>query len=154
RFRTAKLVSTTAGREDARRREVRLTAAGRSAFAALDARSQADVRGVLGALPSDDQDRLVGAMEAVQRVLGGRPSAPGYVLRLPGPGDLGWIVQRHGALYAEEYRWDATFEALVARIVADFVERFDAAKDRAWIAEVDGRPAGSIVCVKKSAKVA
>jgi DNA-binding MarR family transcriptional regulator/N-acetylglutamate synthase-like GNAT family acetyltransferase len=153
-FRTKKLVVTQAADEDARRREVRLTAAGKSAFALLDARSAAEVRGVLAALGGEEQDRLVGAMEAVQRVLGGRPHAPGYVLRLPGPGDLGWVVERHGALYAEEYRWDATFEALVARVVADFVDQLDTTRDRAWIAELDGRRAGSILCVKKTAKIA
>jgi GNAT superfamily N-acetyltransferase len=112
------------------------------------------VRAVLAELQAEDQDQLVGAMEAIQRILERRPAAPAYVLRLPGPGDLGWVVQRHGALYAREYRWVVGLEALVARIVAEFAERFDAARDRAWIAEVDGRPAGCVFCVKKTTKIA
>ncbi|MDX6660462.1 MAG: hypothetical protein QOJ55_1284 [Solirubrobacteraceae bacterium] len=76
------------------------------------------------------------------------------VLREPGPGDLGWIVQRHGAVYQQEYGWDARFETLVARIVADFAEQRDPRRDRAWIAEVDGEPAGCVLCVHRDDEVA
>lgn len=77
-----------------------------------------------------------------------------YVLRPPLPGELGWIVQRHGALYAQEYGWDVTFEALVARILADYVERGDSRRERGWIAEVDGEPVGCVFCMAKDATVA
>src|SRR3546814_5466910 len=99
-------------------------------------------------------------MATVQRLLGRSPPGAGlprkapYILRPPQPGDLGWIVHRHGALYAQEYGWDESFEALVARIVADFVEHFDAARERCWIAEQDGEVVGSAFVVRESDDVA
>jgi GNAT superfamily N-acetyltransferase len=86
--------------------------------------------------------------------MGGAPQRAPYVLRSPRPGDFGWVVQRHGALYAQEYGWDERFEALVARIVADYIDRRDARREQAWIAEIDGDPVGCVFCVKKDDKTA
>lgn len=133
---------------DARRVLLTLSAAGQRAFAPLDRRSQAEAAALLQALPEPEQDRLVGAMATLGRLLS--PAAtPGQArLRPPGPGDLGWIVARHGALYAREYGWDMRFEALVARIAADLVERFDPARESCWIAEQDGHNVGCVVLVR------
>jgi DNA-binding MarR family transcriptional regulator/N-acetylglutamate synthase-like GNAT family acetyltransferase len=147
RFEDGGLVSRRRAAHDARRQEIALTERGRAAYADLDGRSARDVRALLSALGEDDQERLVAAMDEVRAVLDG-PRAPlAYVLRAPRAGDYGWIVQRHGALYAHEYGWDATFEALVARIVADYVDHRDPDREAAWIAEVGGRPAGCVMCV-------
>lgn len=139
---------------DARRQVARLTAKGRRAFATLDARSAQENRALLEGLGEDAQRRLVGAMDVIRDVLDDAPPPAAFVLRPPRPGDLGWIVQRHGALYAEEYEWDEDFEALVARIVADYAERHDPRREAVWIAEVDGRPAGCVMCVARDADVA
>jgi DNA-binding MarR family transcriptional regulator/GNAT superfamily N-acetyltransferase len=149
RLESGGLVSRERSGGDGRRRRIRLTEAGAAAFAQLDARSAAENRALLERLPEPAQERLVAAMDTVRQVLG-RAAEPGEVrLRPPGPGELGWIVERHGALYAREYGWDAGFESLVARIVADFAERHDPAREAAWIAELDGRPAGCVLCVRK-----
>ncbi len=153
-FKTGKLITTEASESDARRQVVRLTAKGRRTFDSLNARSAGEIRSILRRLTEEEQRRLVGAMGSIRRVLEEKPKSSAYVLRPLGPGDLGWVVQRHGALYAQEYAWDETFEALVARIVSDYVEQHDPRKDNAWIAEVDGAPAGCVFCVKKDAKVA
>jgi GNAT superfamily N-acetyltransferase len=111
---------------------------------------------MLGALSDDDQRAVVVSMEAIQRLLGARPpaAATSYLLRMHEPGDMGWVVQRHGALYAREWGYNAEFEALVARIVADFLDRFDPARERCWIAEKDGAIAGSVFLVRKTTRVA
>lgn len=93
-------------------------------------------------------------MDTIRDVLADEPTDGTVVLRPPRPGDYGWIVHRHGARYAEERGWDASFEALVARIVADYAETADPRRDAAWIAELDGEPIGSILCVAKSDTVA
>lgn len=134
---------------DARKQIIRLTAAGRRVFAMLDERSSGDMRALLDKLTEADQRRLVGAMATIRELLGDAHPHPAYVLRPPLPGELGWVVQRHGAIYAREYDWDEGFEALVARIVADYVEHRDPQREAVWIAEVDGRPAGSIFCVRQ-----
>jgi DNA-binding MarR family transcriptional regulator/GNAT superfamily N-acetyltransferase len=144
------LITRERSPEDARRQVVRLTGRGREAFADLDARSAEQIGRVLSALPDEEQRRLVRAMDTIERVLGDRKAGTSYVLRPPRPGDLGWVVHRHGALYADEYGWDATFEALVAKVVADY----DQERDGAWIAEVEGEPVGSVFCVRKSERVA
>jgi DNA-binding MarR family transcriptional regulator/N-acetylglutamate synthase-like GNAT family acetyltransferase len=150
RLDAAGLVVREASETDARRRRVRLTERGREAYATLDQRSASEIGALLERLPEADQRRLVTAMDTVNRILGDRQPPPAaYVLREPEPGDLGWIVQRHGALYAQEYGWDETFEALVARIVADFAQSRDPRRERAWIAEVDGAPAGSVLCARR-----
>ncbi len=105
-------------------------------------------------LPEQDRARLVGAMKAVETVLGGEKKEVQVLLREHRPGDLGWIVHRHGALYAEEYGWDERFEALVAGIVARFVKHFDAARERCWIAEIDGERVGAVLVVKQSRSTA
>lgn len=138
---------------DARRQVVGLTDRGRAVYRDLDARSGDQIARILADLSEEDQRRLVGAMGAVEAILGDRRSPELCVLRAFGPGDFGWVVQRHGAVYAAEYGWDATFEALVARVVADYVEGGRERGD-AWIAEIDGEPAGCVFCVPKSERVA
>jgi DNA-binding MarR family transcriptional regulator/GNAT superfamily N-acetyltransferase len=132
---------------DGRRQVVRPTEHGREVFAALDERSSAEVAALLADVPESDRRRLSAAMSTIRRTLGDAPP-PAYVLRPPRPGDLGWIVQRHGVRYAEECGFDVTFEALVAGVVADFGAGHDPAREAAWIAEVDGEPVGSVLCVR------
>ena len=148
------LVARERSRDDARRQRIRLTAEGAAAFAELDSRSAAEIGAVLDALGEEDQRRLVAAMDVVRDVLEDAAPPGAFVLRAPHPGDLGWIVQRHGALYAQQYGWDESFEALVARIVADYAERHDPRREAAWIAEVDGEPAGCVLCVRREDDVA
>jgi DNA-binding MarR family transcriptional regulator/GNAT superfamily N-acetyltransferase len=134
---------------DARKQRIRLTDAGRAAQAELDQRSDAQAAALLAAVTPAGQRRLIGAMEAIESILAGRAApARTVVLRPPGPGDLGWVMQRHGELYATEYGWNDEFEAMVARIIADYAESHDPRWDRGWIAEVDGEPVGSIFCMR------
>ena len=143
---------------DARQKSLGLTAAGLRAFAPLDASSRAEVRGLLGPLAPAEQTRLVAAMDTIATLLGdGRRNAgegAAWVLRPPHPGDIGWVIHRHGALYAQEYGYDERFEALVAEIAARFIERFDAKRDRCWIAERSGGIVGSVFLVRASKTVA
>ncbi|PRY38117.1 bifunctional helix-turn-helix transcriptional regulator/GNAT family N-acetyltransferase [Umezawaea tangerina] len=132
---------------DGRRQSAGLTDRGREVFAALDERSSAEVGALLADVPESDRRRLTAAMATVQRVLGRTPPSS-YVLRPPRPGDLGWVVHRHGVRYAEESGFDGTFEALVAEVVADFGRGHDPEREAAWIAEVDGEPVGSVLCVR------
>jgi DNA-binding MarR family transcriptional regulator/GNAT superfamily N-acetyltransferase len=144
------LVARERSADDARRQRVRLTGNGQDAFAELDRRSATEIGELLDGLGEDRQRRLVAAMGVIAEVLDeGHPSDAAIVLRAPQPGDYGWIVQRHGALYADEYGWDETFEALVARIVADYAEHHDPKREAAWIAEVDSEPVGCVLCVRK-----
>ena len=149
------LVARERSRDDARRRRIRLTEEGTAAFAELDRRSAAEIGAVLDALRP-------GGPATPRRGDGRRPPTCSTTRRRPRrsccarprPGDLGWIVQRHGALYAQQYGWDETFEALVARIVADYAESHDPRREAAWIAEVDGEPAGCVLCVRREDDVA
>lgn len=148
------LVARTRSAADARRRRIELTEAGREAFEALDARSDEQIAGLLASVGEVDRRRLVGAMATIRSVFEGGLPPRAVVLRPLLPGDLGWVVQRHGALYAAEYGLDATFEALVARIAADYATSHDPRTESAWIAEVDGAPVGSIFCVRAGDGVA
>jgi DNA-binding MarR family transcriptional regulator/predicted GNAT family acetyltransferase len=147
------LVRAERSREDARARLLTLTARGRAAFALLDRRSRDEVSAMLRELAAPDRERLVGAMQTVQSLLDHRKESE-VLLRAHRPGDLGWVVQAHGELYAREYRWGERFEALVAGIVAEFVARFDARRSRCWIAELDGERVGSVFVVPESKTVA
>jgi len=147
------LLARSRSPSDARRNHLALTAAGRAAFAPLGARSHDEMAALLAPLSDADQRRVIEAMETIQAVLGA-DTPPPFTLRPHRPGDMGWVVQRHGALYAQEYGWDERFEALVASIVAKFVERFDPARERCWIAEKDGDPVGSVFLVRRSRSVA
>jgi DNA-binding MarR family transcriptional regulator/GNAT superfamily N-acetyltransferase len=149
------LIHREASDSDARRSILRLTEQGREAFAPLDARSQEDIGAMLGGLSDPEQARLVEAMELIERLLGprGEPKVP-YVLRPHRPGDMGWVVLRHGVLYAREYGWDERFEALVASVVADFIKQYDPRRERCWIAERGGEPVGSVFLVKGPESVA
>jgi DNA-binding MarR family transcriptional regulator/GNAT superfamily N-acetyltransferase len=149
------LLKKEASKDDGREQHLFLTAAGRQAFDDLDRRTQDDLRGVLGRIPAAEQQRLVEAMNTIENVLGANVSAEASVLlRSPKPGDMGWVVHRHGALYAREHGYDTSFEALVAEIVAKFVQRFDPRRERCWIAEKDGEILGSIFLVRKTKTVA
>jgi len=133
-------------KEDARRVRLSLSAKGRKVYLQLDARSRQEVAGMLDQLPAAQQQRLVGALQAVEAVLQ-RKDEP-VSLREHRPGDIGWVVHAHGRFYAEEYGWDERFEALVAEIAAAFVQNFDRRRERCWIAEMDGEPVGSVFVVK------
>jgi DNA-binding MarR family transcriptional regulator/GNAT superfamily N-acetyltransferase len=141
--------------EDGRRSRPRLTRRGRSTFRTLDARSDRDVGALLSRLDPPRRARLLAAMDVVRRELGDAPEpAVPYVLRTHRPGDMGWVVYRHGVLYSQEYGWDERFEGLVAGIVARFVAAFDPRRERCWIAEREGEPVGSVFLVTKSRTVA
>ncbi|HYL22193.1 MAG TPA: helix-turn-helix domain-containing GNAT family N-acetyltransferase [Gemmatimonadales bacterium] len=149
------LVARTRSETDARQSHLALTTKGRKVFAPLDARSHDDVAALLRALSSAEQARLVDAMGTIERLLGLQPEpTSSYLIRPPEPGDLGWVVYRHGLLYAQEYGYDAEFEALVARIVAQFAQRRDAKRERCWIAEQEGEIVGSVFLVRHSTTVA
>jgi len=148
RFKERGLVKATRSKDDARHLHLSLTAAGRRAFAPLDTRTQAQIGRLLGRLTDAEQQKLLGAMNQLRRLLDEPAQPPALILRPHRPGDIGWVVARHGALYAQEYQWDITFEALVARIAADFVERFDAKREACWIAERDGQPLGCVFLVQ------
>lgn len=136
---------------DGRQSYIRLTERGKEAFAPLNARSHHDIGALLGRLSQEDQGRLIEAMQTIERLLGAQPEprVP-YLLRPHRPGDMGWVVQRHGELYFQEYGYNEEFEALVASIVAEFIQRFDPRRERCWIAEREGENVGSIFLVKKS----
>ena len=150
------LVARTSSSADGRQTLLSLTRKGRRAFATLDARSRAEIGALLRARPAAEQARLIQAMRTIEDLLGARPerAVASYLMRPPEPGDMGWVVHRHGALYAQEYGWDEQFEALVAAIVAKFVRRFDPKRERCWIAEREGGIVGSVVLVSHSKTVA
>jgi DNA-binding MarR family transcriptional regulator/N-acetylglutamate synthase-like GNAT family acetyltransferase len=140
---------------DGRRRLLRLTERGREAFAPLDARSRSEIGAMLGDMSIAEQERLVGAMRTIERLLSGRPDlVVPYLLRPHQPGDMGWVVHRHGVLYAREYGWDEHFEALVAEIVAKFIQQYDPRLERCWIAERDGEIVGCVFLVRESEEIA
>jgi DNA-binding MarR family transcriptional regulator/N-acetylglutamate synthase-like GNAT family acetyltransferase len=155
RFAARGLIGRTPSPADRRQTVLRLTPRGRATFRPLERRTRREVASLLAALHTPEQRQVVDAMRTIERLLGPR-TAPRelYVLRPPRPGDMGWVVQRHGALYAQEWGYDERFEALVARIVGEFVESHDPARERCWIAEVDGENAGSVFLVAKSKTVA
>jgi DNA-binding MarR family transcriptional regulator/N-acetylglutamate synthase-like GNAT family acetyltransferase len=147
------LITRAPSEVDARRRLLSLTPAGKEAFSLLDERSREEVAEMLEGLSEGDQERLLEAMQTIEGILGeGLKYSGPFFLRTHEPGDLGWVVQRHGEIYFREYGWDETFEALVARIVADFVDGYDPAKERCWIAEMDGERVGCVFCVKDDAE--
>jgi len=140
---------------DGRQSLLSLTTQGRRVMAMLDTRSQEEVGKALGGLPGAEQIRLIDAMQTIEQLLSDPPAQkPAYILRPHQPGDMGWVVHRHGVLYAQEYQWDEGFEALVAEIVAKFVQQFDPKRERCWIAEKDGEIVGSVFLVKHSKTVA
>lgn len=148
------LISRKPLASDRRHTQLSLTAKGRQAFAKLERTSQDHVGTMLAALPAADRNRLVGAMATIERLLGETRATPIAILRDPRPGDMGYVVQSHGALYASEYGFDAAFEALVAEIAAKFINSFDASRERCWIADIDGAPVGSVFLVRHSDDVA
>ncbi|MFI5549834.1 GNAT family N-acetyltransferase [Streptomyces sp. NPDC051738] len=147
------LIERTASRHDPRRRRVTLTARGRETGKLLEERANESVGSLLSTVPATERPRLAEAMTTVRTILSHRrpPRREDVLLREPGPGDLGWIVQRNAALYAAEYGFNADYEGLVARIVADFAEDHDPHLERVWIAELDGRPVGCVMCVRDEA---
>lgn len=151
-FEERKLIDKKPSKIDARQSVLSLTARGRKEFEKLNQLSRNQIEGILNGLPPAEQNRLLAAMKTIEEILGAEPKSEkfSYLLRPPQAGDLGWVVQCNGALYAQEYGWDETYEALVAQIVADFVKNYDPKKERCWIAEKDGENVGAVFLVKDS----
>lgn len=155
------LVERAPSPADARRSLLQLTPKGRSTFADLDARAGEVVADVLQPLVDRQRRELLDSMRAIETLLA-RPATETeaqreqvpFVLRPHRPGDMGWVVHRQAVLYAQEYGWDERYEALISRIVADFIERFDPRRERCWIAELDGEPVGSVFVVKENKSTA
>jgi DNA-binding MarR family transcriptional regulator/GNAT superfamily N-acetyltransferase len=155
RLRDAGVVATERSAADGRRQVVSLTDRGREEFAQLDQRSSAAAAALLSGLPEGERRRLVDALATARDALAG-PASPhetpkprAWVLREPRAGDLGWMVAANARVYAAQYGWDASYEALVTRIVADFAADHDPTRERAWIAELDGEPVGGVLCVRR-----
>ncbi|WP_342361131.1 helix-turn-helix domain-containing GNAT family N-acetyltransferase [Terrarubrum flagellatum] len=147
------LIARKPSTTDGRARILTLTKKGRAAFARVDRISAEEVGHVLAPLTSGERRQVITAMSAIERALGGDSVSP-ITLRAHRPGDMGWVVAKHGELYAREYGWDLSFEALVAEIAAGFIRNFDPDFERCWIAEMDGEPVGSVFIVKASDEVA
>ncbi len=156
-FKKRGLIGTAVSKDDRRHTHLHLTSAGKRAFAPLDKRADAGITAMLDKLSPAQQQRVVGAMSDIQALLAadalpaeGEP----YTIRSHRPGDIGWITYRHGVLYWKEYGWDERFEAIVARVVADFIDNFDPEREHCWVAERKGEIVGSIFVVSKSKTVA
>lgn len=147
------LVSRERSEADARRQIVRLSRQGQKTFQTLDKRSTQDVAKILSRLSGEEQYQLLASMATIQKLLAGAQAAE-VALRQLTAGDFGWVIERHGVLYAEEHGWDHGFEALVARIVAGYIEHHDPSRENAWIADVDGERAGCVFCTEKERDVA
>ena len=139
---------------DRRQFELALTAKGKQAFSRLERASHDEVSKMIAALPAGGGQRLVAAMTTIERLLDNPATRPEVTLRTHRPGDMGWVVQQHGALYAREYNWDISFEGLCAEIAAQFLKNFDPVRERCWIAEIDGQRVGSVFLVKHTDDVA
>jgi len=165
-FERSGMLSRERSKKDGRRSLIRLTSHGRKVFSALNARQSSDVEKMLETVPDSIREKLVGSMQTIQKVLNGETaggpgrattsgrsdSASGTVfLRAHRPGDMGWVMFRHGILYEKEYGWDERFEALVGEIVVNFIKNLDAKRERCWIAEIDGERVGSVFLVKDTA---
>jgi DNA-binding MarR family transcriptional regulator/GNAT superfamily N-acetyltransferase len=155
RFQKRGLVRRETSPADARQSFLFITARGRKAFAPVEGRTQRQVTAMLGRLHATQQNDLVSALRTAEMLLSDKPRVRDeVVLRAPRPGDLGWIIERHGVIYSQEYGWGENFEGLCAQIVVDFVNKFDPRRERCWIAELDGRNVGSVFLVKDSDEVA
>ncbi len=154
RFEADGLLTRQRSAADGRRQVIRLTDSGRCVIAGLDAQSAEQTRVMLAAVRDEDQRKLLDAMRVITETLTESPRPRGYLLRSPRPGDMGWVVQRNAAVYAQEFGWDDSYEGLVARIVADYVDNRDPEAEAAWIAEVDGARAGCVFCVRENATTA
>jgi DNA-binding MarR family transcriptional regulator/N-acetylglutamate synthase-like GNAT family acetyltransferase len=154
RFETRKLLRRATRSDDRRKSVLTLTEKGKQEFARIDKQSSDQIAEMIEELSPAHQQQIVTSMQAIESLL--EPSSRGeaYILRPPNPGDYGWVIQRHGAIYAAEFGWNEEFEALVAEIMVHFIRRFDPPRERAWIAERDGQNAGCVFLVKKSERVA
>jgi DNA-binding MarR family transcriptional regulator/GNAT superfamily N-acetyltransferase len=158
-FEKCGLIERKTSRKDARQSHLALSARGKKTFAPIESRSQQSAGHMLAKLPPADQARLIAAMNTIETLLDARSAAEpdkqrNYNLRAPRPGDFGWIVKRHAELYAQEYHWIEPFEGVCAQIVAEFVNKYDARRERCWIAEMEGENVGSVILAKDSADVA
>lgn len=150
RLEDAGLVESSPSESDGRALDLALTASGRGAYEVLNHRSADQVAALIDPLTDDQLHTVLESMTVISRLLRpGRDNGGEVMLRGLAKGDLGWVVQRHGALYWDEYRWDQEFEALVARIVADYAAGHDPERENAWIAELDGARAGCVFCCRR-----
>ena len=149
KFERRGLIRRRTSPSDGRQSHLTLTPRGRKSFMPLDARSERATAAMLGKLVPADQARLIAAMATIETLLEGQICEPAskrhYILRLPRPGDFGWIVKRNAELYAQDYGWVAPFEGVCAQIVADFVNKYDESRERCWIAEIDGENVGAVM---------
>lgn len=152
RFEREGLLTRGASEADRRQNILALTDSGRTAFAPLDQRSRQEIGAMLSAMPEPAQEAVVGGMQTIARLLSDSPLS-GWVTRHPAPGDIGWVIERHGALYAEEYALNHKFEALVAQVAGAFLNEHDTARERGWIAECDGVRVGSVFLMRKTDEI-
>jgi DNA-binding MarR family transcriptional regulator/N-acetylglutamate synthase-like GNAT family acetyltransferase len=149
------LIERKQSADDARQSEITLTKKGTDAFAPLNVRSHDEMEEMLSGLSPSQQNRLLQSMESIQSLLNTKNDEKvSYILRPHQPGDMGWVIYRHGVLYSQEYGWDEQFEALVASICVKFLQKFDPKRERCWIAEKDGDIVGSVFLVKHSKNIA
>lgn len=148
KFEDAGLLLRTTSTEDARQSKLTLTQQGKRVFADLDERSNRETGSILEGLSPERRSKLIHGMQEIEDALREKPQQIPYILRPHRVGDMGWVVQRHGRLYAEEFGWNESFEAVVARIVADFIDHYNPIRERCWIAERDGENLGCIFLVQ------
>ena len=149
KFEKAGLVERRTSKQDSRAADLLLTAKGRAAFRTLNTRAESEARAVLKDLSNAERTRFMGALQIIEQIALGKAQGPRtFTLRTHRPGDMGMVVALEGAGYAEQFGWDSTFEALVAKIVGEFIRNFDPGRERCWIAELDGRHVGHIFLVR------